>query len=98
RLRYPVQEARVSPNGRWLACVSADRRVVVLDWPTAERIWQSDGHVNFAGSCRIACFSPCGRLLVTVAANDVRTMTVWSVGTGRIVGELRGHTRAILKA
>ena len=54
--------------------------------------------MNFSGSCQVVCFSPCGRLLVTVATSDVRNLAVWDVATGRTLGELRGHTKAILKA
>jgi len=93
-----VCEVKISPDGRWLACVGDDRRVLLLNWPAGTRVWQSAGSTNFAGSFRTACFSPCGRLLIAAAAEDVRHLAVWNIQTGERLGTLRGHTKILLGA
>jgi WD40 repeat protein len=98
RLPYAVNEVRVSPCGRWVACVGYERRVALLNWPRGERVWQSAGPDNFAGSFRVLCFSPSSRLLVTAAAHDVSHLTVWDTATGRSRGTLRGHEGVVLGA
>jgi WD40 repeat protein len=98
RMPFAVNEVRISPCGRWLACVGYERRVVLVQWADGDRIWQSSGPVNCAGSFRVLSFSPSGRLLVTAAATDVSHLTIWETATGRTLGMLRGHEGVMLGA
>jgi len=95
RLPYQVGGVEISPDGRWLACVGVERKVTLLTWPGAALVWRSEGSLNFGGTSRIASFSPDSRLLVTPAADDVCSLSLWEVRTGQRLGDLHGHTKAI---
>jgi WD40 repeat protein len=93
RLPWCADAVKISGDGQWLAAISADGSIRVLSWPSSTPVWQERGSTHFAGRYRTACFSPCGRYLVTPAVNNVCNLTIWNVETGQRLGDLRGHTR-----
>jgi WD40 repeat protein len=76
-----------SPDGRWLACLDADdKTVLLLDAQTHEKAAPFEGHKQLVYS---AAFSPDSRRLATCSKDS--TVRLWQVGSGAY-RELIGHT------
>ena len=76
-----------SPDGRWLACLDADTKtVLLLDARTHERAARFEGHDKFVYS---AAFSRDSRLLATCSQDS--TVRLWQVPSGAC-RVLTGHT------
>jgi WD40 repeat protein len=81
-----------SPDGRWLAIVRADERIVVLlDARTHEQLAEFPGHEKLVYS---AAFSPDSRLLATCSSD--RTVRLWQVPSGAC--RVLGHTDEVFAA
>jgi WD40 repeat protein len=93
-----VVAVTISPDGDRLACLGAGRQIEVLSWPTAAPLWRHRDPPGYAAYCHIACFSPCGRFLIVPTDDDACNLAIWSVQSGRRLGELRGHTKIALGA
>lgn len=83
-----VTSVAVSPDGRFVASVSAekDNTLRVFEMPTLESVSASGGHVRAVNA---VAFSPNGRFVVTAATDQ--TMKVWDVATGKEVSTLIGN-------
>jgi len=81
-----------SSDARLLALQGLGGELDVVDFATGESIWPATAAPRLAYHAPNAiAFSPCGRLLVTIARNDLSSLAVWSVETGERLCELRGH-------
>jgi eukaryotic-like serine/threonine-protein kinase len=76
-----------SPDGKWLAGCSADKKVLLL-WD-AETHQLSARFVGHEGTINSAAFSMDGRWLASCGTD--RVVRVWEIATGNC-RELRGHT------
>ena len=98
RMAYPVRQVAISPDGRSVVGIGAEGRILALEASSGECRWQDAGSPYHAGGFRVASFSPCGKMLVTVAKEDIRKLAIWSASTGQWLGYLQGHSRAVAGA
>jgi hypothetical protein len=86
-----------SPDNTRIARIGLGGRLEMFDRATGQAIWPDSGPPRRAsfGSPAMS-FSPCGRVLVTVAATELNCLVIWNVATGQRAGELRVHTEPIL--
>src|SRR5262249_4651215 len=76
-----------SPDGRRLVSACFDRRLIVWDALTGQRLRTLEGH---DGVVLGVAFTPDGLRLASVGQD--KTVRVWEAATGREVLDLRGHT------
>jgi WD40 repeat protein/tRNA A-37 threonylcarbamoyl transferase component Bud32 len=82
------------PQGKYLASAGADRKVILWNVHTGERVFTKSGHEGrYAGTAYAVAFSPDGRALA--APSDEKTVTIWSVPDGSPVGELSGPSQMV---
>jgi WD40 repeat protein/tetratricopeptide (TPR) repeat protein len=87
-----VNQARFSPDGKWVATISAD----------AARIWDAHTGQAHLGPLRHADvihafeFSPDGRQVVTASAD--KEARIWSVSTGKLMAPPLVHSNAVTLA
>jgi WD40 repeat protein len=98
RMAYPVCQVAISPDGQSVVGIGAEGRILTLEASSGECRWQDAGSPCHAGGFRVASFSPCGKMLVTVAKEDIRKLAIWSASTGQWLGYLQGHSRAVAGA
>jgi WD40 repeat protein len=102
RLRFDgasLQAVAISPCGSYLAATAWDGSLTLVDFQTGRGAGRrGKTHVGMAGMSRIVVFSPCGRYLVTLHERDTRTLAIWSIHEGCRLGELRGHSGAVVGA
>jgi hypothetical protein len=94
----PILEVNANGDGKLLTCTSGDGQILLLNWPSGTRVWQSPGPASSASPLRVAAFSPCGRFFVTSAHENGRTLAILDLATGERIGELRGHAKVVLGA
>jgi serine/threonine protein kinase/WD40 repeat protein len=84
-----VTTAAFSPDGKWFATGSFDGTLVIRDPGTAApRLVLSHG-----SKVRALVVSPDGRVIAAAGATGV--VSVWEVGTGRLMHRLQGSARVI---
>ncbi len=88
-----VNQAAISPDGRWVAAAARPVNAVVWNTATREQVWTLTGHTQAIFSL---AFSPDGQRLVTAGA-DCRAI-VWDLQTGTSVTEFTNHTSWIYSA
>lgn len=81
-----VNSVTFSPDGKLVATAGDDRKVMVWNALTGEKLTILSGHKY---PVRGVAFSPDGKLLAT--ASEDRTANVWESSTGRLLTTLRGH-------
>ncbi|GAA3148516.1 hypothetical protein GCM10010449_79040 [Streptomyces rectiviolaceus] len=82
-----VSDAVFAPDGRTLASVSRDRRVMLWDTERRRRTMNLDGHRTWL---RAVAISPDGRTLAS--GGDDTNVVLWNTATGRRIAVLKGHT------
>jgi WD40 repeat protein len=100
RLNRPLLTVSLSDDGSKLAVLLANDRVSLLDSHSGEALWNEKAiHTGRTAAGRIVAFSRCGSMLVT-AGQDPRgnSLAVWSVATGDMLCELRGHDNVVVGA
>jgi len=80
----PVNDARFSPDGRFVATASGDNAVRIWDAGTGAPIGDPFLHDHIIKSLR---FSPDGIYIVSSCTDQ--TARIWEVATGRLVGSLK---------
>lgn len=75
-----------SPDGRWLACVSEQNEVIVIDLAARAVRWRLCGH---GGRVNALAFSADGRRLASGSRD--KTVRVWDTTTGNCVQTYRGR-------
>ena len=81
-----------SPDGTSVAIATLDRRVILFDAQTGERVWEhTDAHDDAPMS---TAFSPDGSLLAT--AGQDRLIKFWDVADGEPAGQLMGHDHTVV--
>ena len=76
-----------SPDGRWLASASDDKRVRLWDTETESQQQTLQGHTDGVNS---VAFSPDGRRLASASTD--KTVRLWDAETGAQQQVLKGHT------
>jgi WD40 repeat protein/serine/threonine protein kinase len=88
--KYGAPGVAFSPDGRLLACTSADERgngaVTVWDWQAGQQRLTLRGHIRTIFG---VAFSPDGRRLVTGGVDQ--TIKIWDAATGQEALTLRKH-------
>lgn len=79
--QQPVNHISFSPDGRYIASASFDRKVKLWDGRTGKFITTYQGHV---GSCYQVCWSADSRLLASASKDS--TVKVWSSRVGHADG------------
>jgi WD40 repeat protein len=87
---YPVHAMAWSPEGRWLATVSADHTAKIWEAATGREVQTLARHT---GVIRSVAWSPDGRLIAT--GSEDMTIVLWDVAAGVVVHVLRGHDTAV---
>lgn len=98
RPQWTVLEINISADGHRLACVGSGGQILLLNWPAATPAWQNECFPRHSAAARLALFSPCGKLLITPAQENMRTLAIWNAETGQRLGELVGHTKPVCGA
>ena len=75
--RDVLYAARVSPDNRFLATASYDRKIILWDLKTGNEVRRFEGH---NGAIFDLVFSPDGKLLASASADS--TIKLWQVSTG----------------
>jgi hypothetical protein len=73
-----LYDAELSPDGRWLATCSYDKKIELWDAANGKHLRTLEGHT---GAVYDVAFSPDGRFLVSASADD--TCKVWRVEDGQ---------------
>lgn len=79
----------ISSDGRYIATIGSDNRVLIRDMESNEIIKEISGH----GALVTISFSDDGEYLVTGSSDG--TIAIWAVNTGEIFRSITGHTAAI---
>jgi WD40 repeat protein/serine/threonine protein kinase len=90
--RGKVYAVAWSPDGRFLACGSADRQVRIYDVSKKQLVRLYVGHT---GTVRSVHWSPDGKRLASVGERDDRTIRLWSFDDRKLDAVLRGHTNYV---
>jgi WD40 repeat protein len=84
----------ICPTGNCIATIGYDHRLRVTDRDNGATYWSIAN--NDLG---VLCFSPAGDILVSASSvGRSWRLFLWDARTGKKLGELRGHTKAILGA
>ena len=75
--RDVVQDAELSPDGRWLATGGYDRKVILWRMADGGIVWSNSVH---NGAVMDLAFDPAGRVLATASADQ--TVKLWRVSDG----------------
>jgi WD40 repeat protein len=75
--RDAVYDAELSPDGKWIATCSYDRRAIVWNAETGEQVKVLEGHT---GAIYDVAFSPDGTVVGTASADD--TCKLWLARSG----------------
>ncbi|MFJ9647625.1 hypothetical protein [Streptomyces sp. NPDC101206] len=87
-----VSQVAFSPDGRTLASVSRDRKLILWDVQGRRRTAALTGHATWL---RTVAFSPDGRTLVT--GGDDNNLVLWDMMTLKPAATLSGHTDQVKK-
>ena len=86
--RKSINALAYAPDGKWLVSASTDGEIRVWDRATRRvRVLRGDGYAVYA-----AAFAPDG---VLATAGKDRVISLWDVGSGKVVRTLEGHTADI---
>ncbi|HOP78488.1 MAG TPA: hypothetical protein PLD05_13415, partial [Thermogutta sp.] len=80
----PVNSAAFSPNGRRIVTASEDKRAIVWDATSGQKLLVLEGHTGMVVS---ATFSPDSRRILTASLDN--TAIVWDATSGRKLLVLR---------
>src|SRR5262245_55778815 len=81
-----VTACAMTPDGRRVVSVSADRTLKVWDLETGRALATLEGHADWVTACAV---TPDGCRVVSASADQ--TLKVWDLETGRAVATLEGH-------
>lgn len=96
RYHSPIIGAALDPAGQKVALLRSDSTLLLLDTRTANTIWERHIYrTDRTAPGRMAAFSPCGTLLATSGNSAANCLAIWSVATGQLVRELRGHRNVV---
>ncbi|MCS7073903.1 MAG: caspase family protein [Bacteroidia bacterium] len=85
-----VNAVAFSPNGKLLATASSDRKIIVWNALTGEKIRELTGHTASVNSID---FSPDGKYLASGSSD--KTVRYWSVETGNLLKTNQKHTAVV---
>jgi WD40 repeat protein len=89
-----VRDVAICPTGKQIATIGYDHRLQVADWDNGVTHWSAER--NDLG---VICFSQAGDMLVSAGSADSSwQLFLWDARTGKRLGKLRGHTKAIFGA
>jgi WD40 repeat protein len=91
--RDVVQDAELSPDGRWLATGGYDRKVIVWRMSDGAAAWSNSIH---NGAVTDLAFDPSGKVLASASADQ--TVKLWRVSDGGRLGTLnqpQGEVNAV---
>jgi len=80
-----------SPDGKWIACGSANGLVSLLDGATGAHFKTLEGH---AMPVRALAFSPDSKLLLT--GSDDKHIKIYAMSDFQVVGTVSGHSAWVL--
>jgi WD40 repeat protein len=86
----PIKSVAYSPDGKQLACASADRTVTIWEADGGRLVLTLRGHSE---SVHDVVFSPDGKWLAS--AGDDKAIILWDTGSGKRLRTFRGHDATI---
>ena len=76
-----------SPDGRWIASPSSDRKIIIWDAESGDATSTFTGHTDTVFS---TAWAPDGQILASGAEDG--TIRIWNVSDGQVIQTLREHT------
>jgi len=93
-MRYAadVSDVSFSPDGRYIAGGSTNKKVIIWNSATGRVIREMAGHKGFVST---VCFSPDGRYIASAGMGYRNSFRLWDAASGRLVQAMAGRNQGI---